>query len=261
MSLAALRDAWLIALPHTSKIVLVCLADHLNEETGRCDPSVSTLAKRCGLTERSVQTQLQKLELVGLVHREERRGTSYKFTLNLRTSFTPEQGSPPKDVHPTLEADSPQPPKDVHLTPERCSPKPEVTRKRTGKKPKQRTCGLTIQEWFDHLENVREPAIPETAGVFDYAQSVGLSVRFLEIAWLEFEKKYRRRPDHRQSNWRLLYRNHVEKNWLNLWRIDQTTGDFVLTTAGLQAEREHFGSERVGAAVPEPVRRPEDLGL
>src|SRR5205085_11509747 len=51
----------------TSKIVLLALADHANDDGRSIYPSVGRLAHKCGLTERAVQLQLHELRDQNLI--------------------------------------------------------------------------------------------------------------------------------------------------------------------------------------------------
>lgn len=48
-----------------ARLLLVVLAEHLNEQTRRCDPSVETLARECKTTTRSVQRRIRALVDLG----------------------------------------------------------------------------------------------------------------------------------------------------------------------------------------------------
>jgi hypothetical protein len=56
-------------LTATQKNILIRLALHLNIQTGRCDPSVRTLAKGAGVAERTVQIALAAAETLGCIRR------------------------------------------------------------------------------------------------------------------------------------------------------------------------------------------------
>src|ERR1700737_1190047 len=56
-------------LTAAQKIVLTRLALHLNIKTGRCDPSVKTLATGAGMAERTVQATLSRAETLGIIER------------------------------------------------------------------------------------------------------------------------------------------------------------------------------------------------
>lgn len=116
----------------TRKFVAISLSDQANDE-GLCWPSVGSLMRRTGLSDRAIQQAIQFLEASGFMHLERREGRSTKFYL------TPEAYSPPNEVHP--EAGSPTPEASSE-TPERPSPTPEPrspiiikNRQRTSKEP------------------------------------------------------------------------------------------------------------------------------
>jgi hypothetical protein len=130
VSNAALSRVWATTCGSVAaKAVLACLADHLNSETGRCDPSVSTLATECDLSERAVQTNLRKLETDGhlTVHRVS--GRRHSFSIHPRTAFAPEASAPPKEGSLFPEASAPLPRTAFTPTPEASAPKPEGNQK------------------------------------------------------------------------------------------------------------------------------------
>ena len=122
MSIALMTAAFKAHLNHTNKFVLVALCDNANDQ-GECYPSVSMLCEKTSLSDRAVQKSIAYLVESKFMRRDIRNGRStYYFIADPRTWFTPEQCSPPNDVHPTPERGSPPPPNDVHPTPERGSP-------------------------------------------------------------------------------------------------------------------------------------------
>jgi hypothetical protein len=76
---------------HSELLVLLCLADHANDDGTGCWPSVRTLARRSRSSERTVQYTLRSLEEKGLIrkgkqsltagHRADRRPTVYDIIL------------------------------------------------------------------------------------------------------------------------------------------------------------------------------------
>jgi predicted transcriptional regulator len=120
MSIKLMSRVWDIELRHTAKLVLLALADWANDE-GACWPSIATLERRCGLSDRGVRNVLEELEAEGRLRRVQRAGRSTMFhltpegrALDPGTTFTPtpERGAghpgttftPPRhDVHPTPE--------------------------------------------------------------------------------------------------------------------------------------------------------------
>jgi DNA-binding transcriptional regulator YhcF (GntR family) len=107
-------------LTATQKNVLARLALHLNIKTGRCDPSVETLAKGAGVAERTVQTALSRAEALGIIERAigggRARTTSYALVAPSKTvhgnapfSETVHRAAPfqLETVHPTAEKGAP----------------------------------------------------------------------------------------------------------------------------------------------------------
>ncbi|BBB59930.1 hypothetical protein UNDKW_1657 [Undibacterium sp. KW1] len=93
----------------THKFVLLALCDNANDQ-GECYPSVSMLCEKTSLSDRSVQKSLAYLEDKQFIQRRERNGRSnYYFIADPRTWFTPEEYSPPNDVHPTPNVVHPHP--------------------------------------------------------------------------------------------------------------------------------------------------------
>jgi DNA-binding transcriptional ArsR family regulator len=75
-------------LKPAAKIVLYWLADHHNEETGLCFPSLKTLADECEMNKSTLIRHLDALEEMGLIKRDKRNrengsraSNSYRLTL------------------------------------------------------------------------------------------------------------------------------------------------------------------------------------
>ncbi|MDQ1817262.1 helix-turn-helix domain-containing protein, partial [Massilia sp. CCM 9210] len=67
--------AWKSPLPSGQKFVLIALCDNANDQ-GECYPSITTIAYKCSMGERTVQGHITGLEALGIVRREMRRGRS-----------------------------------------------------------------------------------------------------------------------------------------------------------------------------------------
>lgn len=79
-----------IKLSNSAKLVLIALANRHNQETGRCDPSVTRIAKDMQISERAVRDGLRELEkakLISTVHRTVRTGQG-KRNMNNRYRLT-----------------------------------------------------------------------------------------------------------------------------------------------------------------------------
>jgi len=95
MSLKVMHWAWSLALPPTPKIVLLALADEANDD-GYTFPSVTYLARKCSLGDRTVQRVLRRLtsdRYVSVEHRfrrdHARTSNGYRLAIN----------NPPSNCH------------------------------------------------------------------------------------------------------------------------------------------------------------------
>lgn len=87
MSLEAITQAWRTPLPQpATKLVLVAIAD-VADESGEARPSIATLAEKCGLSRQSVMTQINKLELFGLLKANRKAGRQAVYFLQLVNVF------------------------------------------------------------------------------------------------------------------------------------------------------------------------------
>lgn len=108
--------------------------------------------------------------------------------------------------------------------------------KETQKKTRARRAELSITEWLAGCKASGEKPIPEDDSIFDYADKQQLPIDFVRYAWLEFRRKYAENGK-TQKDWRAHFRNAVRENWYGLWFAK---GDeYVLTTRGVQVQREH----------------------
>ncbi len=93
-------------LPRGERAIAFMLADHLNDASGQCNPSVKRLAEETGFSERHVISLIGSLEKSG--HVQVVRGGG-RVSSSYRLHPTPEAASPLKPFHPTSEIGSGQP--------------------------------------------------------------------------------------------------------------------------------------------------------
>jgi DNA-binding MarR family transcriptional regulator len=72
--------------------VLTVLILHRNNETELCFPSVTTIAKETHQTRRGVMKQLRRLDDLGVIEVERRRGARNRYRLDLSKLPTGERG-------------------------------------------------------------------------------------------------------------------------------------------------------------------------
>lgn len=108
MSVRVMAAIWELTMLPTDKLVMLALADCANDE-GHCWPSIATVARKSGTSERSVQRAIRRAEEAGLLRREEVIGKGCKYNIDPRHCVTPVKVSPPPQSHPTPDTVSPKP--------------------------------------------------------------------------------------------------------------------------------------------------------
>lgn len=104
--------------------------------------------------------------------------------------------------------------------------------------PKPGAVGL--KAWVDAIKAKGEKPIPPGDPVLAYADKVGIPRDYLVLAWQQFLHTYTTARDgKRYRDWRKVFRNAVEANWLKLWYLDGQSNTYSLTTVGHQAQRAH----------------------
>lgn len=80
MSIKIMNEAWEVKdIEPTAKLILMCLADHANEDDRTCWPAMSTIARKCDVSKRTVQRYMRKLEEIGHIKQRSRTGDSSLF--------------------------------------------------------------------------------------------------------------------------------------------------------------------------------------
>jgi hypothetical protein len=87
MSLKAINKFKMCKMSPTQKLVMLCLCDCHNQESERCDPSVSLIMSFTGLSNRAVATALKDLER--LKHIKINRGNGFKSSYNIDITSEP----------------------------------------------------------------------------------------------------------------------------------------------------------------------------
>lgn len=89
-----------------------------------------------------------------------------------------------------------------------------------------------------------EQRIPPNDPAIDFASGINLPADYLTLHWEWFVDRYSF-PDEKgelkrckgAAGWRSFFLRTLRQNWSNYWRKDQSSGQWVLTTAGLQAQQ------------------------
>lgn len=163
MSRSATEWAWRQAIkPASAKLVLLCLADHHNSTSGRCDPSVSTIALETGLDRKTVMKSIETLSTSGLILSQKRTGTSNNFNLLTSTNIGTSTkngtstnngtGVVPKTVHPP-----------VPITGHKSVSKPVKNQKKGGLPIPPQICESAWSEFCDYRKAKKKPVSDDAA--------------------------------------------------------------------------------------------------
>jgi hypothetical protein len=151
---------WGVDLPLSEKLVLLALADASNDE-GICWPSVTSLFKKCSLSERAVRSAIGALAAKKHLTVHERAGRSNYYTVHPLQDLHPCNSCTPAAAAPTPATGAPLPLQDVHHTPATGAPiiiresKSESSGNRESRAPK-RARSRTVPEDFQITDALRE---------------------------------------------------------------------------------------------------------
>jgi hypothetical protein len=104
--------------------------------------------------------------------------------------------------------------------------------KTTSKKVKKQE--VTFSQFLEDCILKNERALPETASVYKYAESVGLPDEMVNVCWAEFKNKHLA-TEKKYADWRAAFANCVRGNWLKLWYVKD--GAICWSTTGELAKR------------------------
>lgn len=157
MSIKLMAAAWELDIPQTEKMVLLCLCDYANDK-GECWPAVESLARKCSVSDRTVQRAIRGLVQSGILAVKQSRGrvaNTYSIIIT-----QPRQSVTPTECHP--DTVSPPTPTICRSNPDTVSPKPlrttiEPSNINRVAKPE----GVTDEVW-DDWKRVRKKPITAT---------------------------------------------------------------------------------------------------
>lgn len=185
MSIRLMTDAWKASIPAGRKMVLLALCDNANDQ-GECYPSISMLAEKCSMSERSVFNHIADLESGGLIVRKNRAGRSTIYTIDPCKFCTPENSAPLQPLHPTPATVAPPPLRPLHPTPANSAPitinepsiEPSSNRKRVAAPSKPDDVPEALWADFVTHRKSKKAAITETvlAGFRREAELAGVTL-------------------------------------------------------------------------------------
>lgn len=145
-----------VGLKPAAKIVLYWLADHYNQSTGECFPSINRLIELCEMTRRAVQNNIDDLEAAGLVEVVTRHRPNGSQTSNIYVLKLAQDGV--QNMHTPRAENAPTPMQNLHpinLVNNNLVNEPEELR--GAKAQKQRKPEMDLPEgWIPNDKNVQD---------------------------------------------------------------------------------------------------------
>jgi len=233
--LAASRDA---RLSRGDVAVLAAILDRMND-AGVAWPGLGTVATDAGIARRTAVRSVTRLVDLGYLQRASGdRTTSNRYRMGTpRDEPVPRDGLAPRDEPVTgvgtnlsLGVGTNSSPEPTHMNLPNEPEKPRAKRARTS---------LTFHEWCKTFPDDAE-LIDQNHAVFRFAERAKIPPEFMDLAWEAFHRLYGKgglRERKRYTDWPRVVQNAIEGDWLRLWRFDQISQQYVLTTAGLQLQQ------------------------
>lgn len=276
MSVRTMARVWADSKHGGSELLMLLAIADFADDAGRAYPSVAGLAEKCRMKPRNANYILADLqeggELRVLLNRGPKGKNLYEIVFSAMSGGR--TGRPLQAVAGSEAAEGVQSIAGVGLqegagvhrvaglqssvgTPAlQCSKplhhsaaEPSLNRQEPPRRMRERTppSGQTFSEWFVSEKRDGQALFDPTDAVYAYQRKVGLPIEFVRLAWDAFKGAHEA-SDKRQADWKATFRNYVKKGWLGLWYVDKASGQYTLTTAGVQAAREYDRSELAAAA-------------
>jgi len=240
------------------RAILRCLADFSNDHF-TCYPSVQTIVESSLSSRKTVMRTIKDLENLGLISVEKGDGKVNLYRLIgveewnrtvLNSLNSGDETSPmvtPPEFSNQSHGATPTKQTSIMVTPPnpQTSPmvRPEVTKdlsnKRKEVKEKKinvKKIKITLKQYLDKCEEENVDQLHAISSLFKWSLATGLPEEFLYIAWNGFCDMFYDNPSKVQVSWVMTFQNYVKNDYLKYWRVNSSTGEWYLTTSGIQAK-------------------------
>jgi len=195
----------------TAKTVLLVLAHHHNGETGRCDPSLSTIARETCLSRSAILVAISSLEHAGHLVRIHRSGGSNSYRVSPCLESTRPGATLVRQEHPTRPGDELPPVHVQHPTRPAATPKQERTGSRKGKEQE----GASLVLFNDPRKpDPKAKAQGTLEQLRDYAVSIGLPASDGETMHDHWTANGWKNGVNRVQDWQAGIRKWKSSGWL-----------------------------------------------
>lgn len=125
--------------------------------------------------------------------------------------------------------DLPTPPLVKHPT-QKTTPKDN----KDNTKEKRASEKISLAVYLQTCKEKNKKPIKENDPIFDWAESAGIPLDFLRLAWLYFREEFLENEEKKQSSWPQTFRNYVRKDYLELWYLKDGIA-YLTNPVGVQA--------------------------
>jgi len=203
----------------SERLVGYMLADHLNDSTGRCDPSIALLAEETGLAPRSVNRSIRRLEEMGHITIVPKLGARNSYRLHPKSA--PQQAPTPDTVSDLTQGqiglDVTPTPVTVSSPPLTQGPKP-LTQGHPNHKNRKSNRNLNHKAPELGLGPAEEKTSKAKAGsreeVQAFAATEGIPAIEAAIFWDKMEACGWMRGNHKVKDWKAHFRMHYRLGYL-----------------------------------------------
>lgn len=102
-----------------------------------------------------------------------------------------------------------------------------------------KTVAIGLKAFLDQCEERKERPLRDYTPLWAYAESAGLDLEFIALAWAEFRRRFLpggTSEAKKYKNWRQAFQKYVEGNYFRLWAIGPDD-KYFLTTLGKQVQK------------------------
>lgn len=252
MSIRTMSKVWESSQHSGSNLLMLLAVADFSDDDGVAFPAVQKLAKKCRMSKRNAQDRLRELSESGELTILKNQGPPPKYPNLFKVNLDALGVKPTAPVQPT----SP-----VQYSVERgaahcmagvkpTAPKPSVNHQEPSTEPsatpmasfpeqgaKKKTSPISLANWLKDCEASGVTPIPEDDPVFEFAESAGISLDLISLAWSEFKVRHGD-GSKRQKDWRATFRNAVRGNWFKIWFVGND-GQVQISSQGRTLQAVH----------------------
>lgn len=206
-------------------------------------------------TGKEIDAWLVELEREGCVIRYSVDGTQYLQVCNWLNHQKIDKPSSSKIPEPSRIVANPREPSVTDLGPRtkdlgEDQEKSGADKPRSGL-PRTKSDRQTFATFVADCRAKGEKPITEEHPIFAFAESAGIPVEFVRLAWFEFRRTFgaggkdEKKTQAGARGWRAHFDNAVRRNWFKLWWFNGEQCE--LTTAGVALQREADAAAKVAA--------------